>query len=117
MLSALLFFVLAFATIVALVWSSMQLLHREEDPLGDRLIELRNAGAVGSGRERRKGRGFAGRFLNVIAAVSGGDDWIKGSDKRLRQAGYRGEQVLGNYMLIAVGWFGLCVGGMLWAQR
>ncbi|MES1258687.1 MAG: type II secretion system F family protein [Acidobacteriota bacterium] len=117
MLSALLFFLLAFATIVALVWTGVQLLGREDDPLGERLVELRNAGTVAAGRERRAGRGFAGRFMNLLASIPGGDDWIKGSEKRLRQAGYRGEKALGNYMLVAAGWFVLCVGGMLWAQR
>lgn len=117
MLSAILFFILSFATIVVLVWTSVQLLRTEEDPLGERLLELRSAGAVGAGRERHAGRGFAGRFINAVGSIPGGDDWIKGSEKRLRQAGYRGEQVLGNYMLIAAGWFVFCIGGMLWAQR
>lgn len=117
MLTAVLFFVLAFATMVALVWSAMQLMQREEDPLGERLVELRSAGIIGAGRERRAGRGFTGGFMNAIAALPGGEDWIKGSEKRLRQAGYRGEKALGNYMMVAVGWFVLCVGGMLFAQR
>ena len=117
MLTALLFFVVAFATIVALVWSGARLLQPEDDPLGERLVELRSAGILGGASERRNGRGFAGRFLNTIAALPGGNDWIKGSDKRLRQAGYRGEKALGNYMVIAVAWFVLCLGGMIFAQR
>lgn len=117
MLSALLFFLLAFATIVVLVWAGMQLMHTEEDPLGERLTELQNAGPVNSGPVRRKGRGVTGRIMNIISAIPGGDDWIKGSEKRLRQAGYRGEKAVANYMLIAAAWLLLCIGGMIYAQR
>jgi len=117
MLMAMLFFLLAFATLVTLVWAGAQLWKTEEDPLGDRLLELRSNGPVGSGRERRRGRGLAGPLINALAFVPGGDDWIKGSEKRLRQAGYRGEAALGAYMAIAVSWFAFCIGGMLWLQR
>ena len=112
MLNALLFFVLAFAAIVGLVRAGVQLFHTEEDPLGDRMLELQNAAGVGGGRERRTTRGWSGRFMGMVASVPGGEDWIKGSEKRLRQAGYRGDKVLGNYMMIAAGWLVLCLGGM-----
>ena len=114
---AVLFFVVAFATIVALVWAGTQLFRSEEDPLGDRMAELQNTVTVGGVRERRPSRGLAGRFLNMVTSVPGGEDWIKGSEKRLRQAGYRGEKALGNYMVIAASWLLLCLGGMLFAQR
>ncbi len=117
MISAFLFFLLAFGTMVLLVWAGGQLLTPEEDPLGERLVELRNAGTVGGVRERKSGKGFAGRMMNTLASIPGGEDWIKGSEKRLRQAGYRGEKALGNYMVIAVLWFVFCIGGMLFAQR
>ncbi|HZL56108.1 MAG TPA: hypothetical protein VFC21_03460, partial [Bryobacteraceae bacterium] len=115
---ALVFFVLAFATIVTLVWAGAQLLQTQEDPLSDRLADLRNAGLVAAGgNERIRGRGFAGRFVNGINAIPGGEDWVRGSQKRLRQAGYRSEEALGNYCLMAVAFFLLCCGGMLFLQR
>jgi tight adherence protein C len=115
---AVLFFILAFATIVTLVWTGMQLLQPNDDPLGERLGELRNSGMLGAGgSEMIRGRGFTGRFVNAINAIPGGGDWVKGSQKRLRQAGYRSEAALGNYCVLAVCFFALCVGGMLYVQR
>ena len=115
---AVLFFILAFATIVTLVWTGVQLLQPNDDPLGERLGELRNSGMVGAGgSEAIRGRGFTGRFVNAIHAIPGGGDWVKGSQKRLRQAGYRSEAALGNYCVLAVCFFALCVGGMLYVQR
>ncbi len=118
MLSAILFFILVMATIVALIWAGGQLMTADEDPLGDRLTELRSAGIVGgnSRGERRSTRGFAGRVVSAITSMPGGEDWIKGSEKRLRMAGYRGETALQNYMVIALGWFIFCFGGMVLAQ-
>lgn len=115
---AILFFVLSFATIVALVWSGTQLFAANEDPLGDRLVELQTVatGPVGD-RPTRRGRGFLNRFMRAIAAVPGGDDWIKGSEKRLRQAGYRNEKTVGIYMVIAVSVLAFFLGGMLWLER
>ena len=118
MLGALLFFVLAFATIVTLVWTGVQLLQPSDDPMGDRLVELRNAGMVGAaGGERIRGRGFTGKFVNAINGIPGGEDWVKGSHKRLRQAGYRSEEALGNYVVLAVCFFLFCALGMLFLQR
>jgi tight adherence protein C len=117
MFTAILFFVFAFATLAALVWTGAQLLQTEDDPLGDRLLELRTAGLVGPARERLGGRGFPGRFLKFVATIPGGEDWIKGSQKRLRQAGYRSERALDIYMMIAAGTLVFCLGGMLFLQR
>jgi tight adherence protein C len=117
MLSALLFFLLAFATIVALVWVGVLLLRTEENPLNERLTELQNSGMAGGARERLSGRGSMGKFLAMVSSVPGGEDWIRGSEKRLRQAGYRGERALGNYMVMAAVWLLFCVGGMVVAQR
>jgi tight adherence protein C len=116
---AILFFLVATATLGTLVWSGVALFHREEDPLADRLLELQTTPqtTAAAPRARRRVKGFTGRVLGLISAVPGGDDWIKGSEKRLRLAGYRGEQVLGIYMMIAAGFFLLCLGGMLFLQR
>ena len=118
MMTPIFFFVLAFITLVTLVWAGVQLLRPHEDPLGDRLQELRNAGMVvgKTGGTRSKG-GFSGKFVNMIAAIPGGDDWIRGSQKRLRQAGYRNEESLGVYMTIAFSFLVCTLGGMLFLQR
>jgi len=118
MLGALLFFIFAFVTIATLLWAGAQLLQPGDDPLAERLVELRSAGTIGApGSEAITGRGFAGRFVIAINAIPGGADWVKGSQKRLRQAGYRSEAALGNYCVMAVCFFVLCVGGMLFVQR
>jgi tight adherence protein C len=118
MTSAILFFIFAFATVVALVWCAVHLFRPADDPLADRLNALVNAGAVtAAGGQMRAARGFSGNFLNFIASIPGGEAWIKGSGRRLRQAGYRGERALGIYITIASGVLVLCLGGMLWLQR
>src|SRR5579863_7634190 len=53
----------------------------------------------------------------MIGSIPGGEDWIKGSEKRLRQAGYRGERAVGVYMMIAAAALVICLGGMLYLQR
>lgn len=117
MLTSLLFFVLCFAVLATLVWTGAQLLKPQEDPLGDRLGELQNVVMAGGGRERIRGRGMAGRLVHAIQSIPGGDDWVRGSQKRLRQAGYRSEEALGTYMVLAVLFLILCIGGMLFLQR
>jgi tight adherence protein C len=117
MLASLLFFVICFAVLVTLVWTGVQLLKPAEDPLADRLVELQNNGLVAAGKERIRGRGFTGRLLRLIASIPGGDDWVRGSQKRLRQAGYRSEEALGTYMALASAFLFLCIGGMLFVNR
>jgi tight adherence protein C len=118
MLGPLLFFVLAFATLAALGWSGFMLLRSGRDPLDDRLAELRALGPVRAGGvEVVKGRGFAGQFVNAINTIPGGRDWVKVSQKRLRQSGYRSDEALANYSAMAVCFFGLCMGAMLYLQR
>lgn len=112
------FFTLTFATLAALFWTGYHLLHSQEDPLADRLSELQSASsAAASERASRSGRGFLNRYVRALAAIPGGEDWIKGSEKRLRQAGYRGERALGIYMLIASAAMVFFVGGMLFLER
>jgi tight adherence protein C len=119
MLTAILFFILTLATILALIWGGIELFTPRENPLEDRLNELQNntMTPTAGNRQRRSRRGTANRFLNMIGSIPGGDDWIKGSEKRLRQAGYRGEQALGIYMMIAAATLVLSLGGMLFLQR
>jgi tight adherence protein C len=117
MLTPLFFFIVAFVTLVTLVWTGVQLVKPNEDPLGDRLIELQNAGMVGGSKERVKGVGLPGRFVRMITFIPGGGDWISGSQKRLRQAGYRSDESLGIYMGIAFSFLAFCLLGMLFLQR
>jgi tight adherence protein C len=112
------FFALTFATIAALLWTGYHLLRSQEDPLAERLSELQSAStAVAGERGARSRRGFLNQFVRTLAAIPGGEDWIKGSEKRLRQAGYRGERALGIYMLIASSVLVVFVGGMLVLER
>ena len=112
------FFILTFATVAALLWTGVQLMRSREEPLTDRLSELQSASpsATGVGTSNRR-RGFLNRYVAVLASLPGGADWIKGSDKRLRQAGYRGERALGVYMIVASAVFLVAVGGMLYFVR
>src|SRR5579884_2018561 len=116
MFSAIIFFLLAFATIVTLVWTGAELFRPREDALGGRLMELQGAGMIGAG-ERTTPSGFPTRFLRFVQAIPGGEDWIKGSQKRLRQAGYRSERALSIYLMIAAWVLLFCLGGMLFLQR
>ena len=58
MLVGALFFILAFGTVVALLWAGFQLFTVQEDPLADRLEELQaHAVVTGNPIRRRKGGG------------------------------------------------------------
>ena len=119
MLTSLLFFILALATIMLLIWTGVQVLRPRDNPLSDRLNELRNntAGVAADTRERRGGKGFLNRFVATVAGIPGGEDWVKESEKRLRQAGYRGERAIGIYSVAAVSAFAACIAGMIILQR
>ncbi len=110
----LLYFLLAGLTLCAIIWTGTKLLAEPDDFLEDRLTELRGAA---SNRQARSTQGVSGKFLTFIGTLPGAGDWIKGSEKRLRQAGYRGEKVLGNYIMIAAGFFVFCMAGMIYANR
>lgn len=118
MLRILIFFLLSGFTLTALVWAGMQLLQPNEDPLADRLAGL-ESGVSGATVERtRRGRhGLLNQFVNFISGIPGGEDWLKENEKRLRQAGYRGERAIGIYSMIAAGVLVACLLGMLWLQR
>ncbi len=112
------FFILAFATIAALLWGGDRLLRTREDPLGDRLAELQNLSSAPSGDSHsRSRRGFLNRYVRAIAALPGGEDWIRGGEKRLRQAGYRGETPIGIYTVIASLFLVFCLAVMAYLQR
>ena len=101
MLTPILFFVLAAATLSAMLWAGIQLFGNQEDPLGDRLEELQSRAMVTSGRalRRRAGGGFLNSFLYLISIVPGGEDWLRDTEKELAQAGIRKKEALALYAL------------------
>ena len=100
MLTPILFFLLAFTTLSAMIWAAIQLFGNQEDPLGDRLDELQSHAMVSSARtQRRRGGGFLNTFLYLISLVPGGEDWLRGTEKELAQAGIRKKQALALYAL------------------
>lgn len=119
MLAPLLFFVLAFATIGALVWAGIQLWQVEESPLEDRLAELQSqsTSTAVQFRRRHRGRGFLDRFLFVISHLPGMDDYLNDSEKELAQAGIRNRQALASFVLGHAAFMALMIGGMIYLQR
>jgi tight adherence protein C len=120
MIEGAIFFVFALATLVALMWSGIQLFENQEDPLGDRLEELQAHSMVptASRHPRRKGGGgFLNSFLYLVSLVPGGEEWLHDTEKELNQAGVRKRQALAIYATGIVLWMAFCLGGMLWLQR
>jgi tight adherence protein C len=114
-MGSLLFFVVAFITLAALMWCALQLTKEQEDPLGERLDSIQNATMVaGTGKaKRKKGKGIMG----VIASVPGADDWIKENEKRLRQAGVKAPSAIVYYTVFNAIFLLILLGGMLYIQR
>lgn len=113
------FFVAAFATVAALLWSSYQLFHEQEDPLADRLEELQaHALASATRAPRRKGGGgFLNSFQYLVSLFPGGDDWLRGAERELNQAGIRRRHATAVFALSQILFLVLAVGGMAWFQR
>jgi tight adherence protein C len=117
-MSTILFFILTLAIVFSLIWAGYQLLQSQDDPLSERLAELQvSASAVQAERRSRNRRGFLNRYVRIISSLPGGEDWIKGGEKRLRQAGYRGDRAIGIYTVIASLTLIVCLAGMLYLQR
>lgn len=100
MLNAL-FFLLVGATLSILLWSGFELFSDSEDPLGDRMEELQTRALVSAARiSRRKSTGTGGdRVLYLVSLLPGGDDWIRGSEKLLVQAGVRRKNAIAFYIV------------------
>lgn len=114
------FFLLAFATVAALLWSSMQLFRSQEDPLADRLEQLQTTAMVTPAqaqRARQAGSGFFGGFLYLISLVPGGEDWIRDSEKHLNQAGIRNQRAVALYGLLNIFFLAALLAGTVWLQR
>lgn len=98
---ALLFFILMFAALAAMVWSGLQLLQPPENALDDRLGELmatrRQNEARGS--KRKLGGGFLNSFLYFVALIPGVDSVLEESEQLLRQGGFRNREGLAWYAM------------------
>jgi tight adherence protein C len=119
MLTDLLFFLFTGATLSLLIWSGAELFRNQEDPLGDRLEGLQSQAMVVAARaERRKraGRGLD-RFLYLVALFPGGDDWMRGTEKLLNQAGVRRKQALAVYTILVILLVLSLTAGLLYLQR
>ncbi len=112
------FFIFAFLTVAALVWSSFELFREQEEPLGDRLEELQAHAMVGTQRapRRKGGGGFFNRLLWLISNF-GGEEWIRDTEKELAQAGVRQRAAVAWYALFQILFFCTLMGGMLFLQR
>jgi tight adherence protein C len=120
MLIGVLFFLLAFATLAALLWSSLQLFQSQENPLADRLGQLQASAMVTPAqaqRSRKAGGGFFGGFLYLISLVPGGEDWIRDSEKHLNQAGIRNQRAVALYGLLNLFFLAALLTGAVWLQR
>ena len=118
MLTPTLFFLMAFATFSALLWTGFQLFRDQEDPLGDRLEELQSRALVTSARvPRRRGGGFLNTVLYFVSMFPGGEDWLRGTEKELAQAGIRRKQALALYALGHISFMLAILAAMFYFQQ
>jgi tight adherence protein C len=117
-LTATVFFLFAFATMATIVWCLMELFKNQEDPLGDRLEELKsNAMVVGTRAARRpSGGGFVNNFLYGLGVI-GLEGWMKETQKELNQAGMRSKQALAVYASLNLAFLLLLIAGAVYLQR
>jgi tight adherence protein C len=115
----LLFFLFAATTLTAIVWSSIELLKRREDPLAERLEELQASAESTAARahKRQAGGGFLNQFLYVLSMVPGLDDYLTDTEKELAQAGIRRKQALAYFVLFHLLFMLAMLGGMAYFQR
>jgi tight adherence protein C len=114
-----LFFLFAFLTLGALMWSGHELFRDREDPLGDRLEELQTHAMVGGNRtpRRKAGGGFLNSFLYFVSLFPGGEGWLREVEKELAQAGIRRKSSVALYALFCVLFMIAMLGGMFLLQR
>jgi len=104
MLTAIVFGILAFATITALLACGLYLLDSQESPLTERLEELRLHAMTGAtrGERRRAGSGFWSWVAFVISRFPGGEDWLAGAEKDLAAAGVRRRNAAVAYVFLSI---------------
>jgi tight adherence protein C len=118
MLLPLLFFVLMFATLAALLWSGVELFREREDPLADRLEELQaHAMASVTYTPRRRGGGLLNNVLYLISLAPGGETWLRDTEKELAQAGVRRRRALAFYAFFQSTFLLSLIGLMLYLGR
>ena len=108
MIAAAFFFLLAFATLVALLWSGFHLFHQEDSPLDDRLEQLQSSNPntmtpLSRGRRRRAGGGILDSMIYFISIFPGGEDWLRDTERELSSAGVMRRELVALY----------CVGNVL----
>lgn len=103
----------------ALMWSGYEIFRNQEDPLGDRLEELQAHAIVASSSapRRKAGGGFLNSFLYFVSLFPGGEDWLRGTEKELAQAGIRNKQALAVYAFGQILFMGTALVTMLYFQR
>ena len=67
-------------------------------------------------RRKRAGRGLD-RFLYLVGIIPGGDDWMRGTEKLLRQAGVRRKQALAVYTILVILFTLSLSAGLIYLQR
>jgi tight adherence protein C len=119
MILAIVFFILAFSTLVALLWSGLQLFRQQEDPLSDRLGELQASALVSTARSHRtwRGGGFLNGFLHLVSLIPGMDEYLRDTEKELAQAGIRRKRALATYVFGHALFMLAMLAGMLYLQR
>lgn len=119
-ITAAFFFILVFATIVAIVWSGYHVFANQENPLEDRLMELQSV-AVASGEQRRTvrrraGGGLLNSLMYLISMAPGGEDWLRDNERELRAAGVRRQEGIALYSVGHALFFIALMGLMLYLQ-
>ena len=111
------FFLIAFLTIAALLWSGAQLFQTSEQPLAARLRELQSHAMVSNDRSaRRKGGGFFNGFLYLLS-LAGGEGWIRDTERELNQAGIRNKRAEAVYALFNLVFLVVLLAGAAWLQK
>jgi len=113
-----LFFVLMFATLIALIWSGFELFRDQEDPLADRLEELQSHAIARKGYQpRQRGGGLLNNFLYLISLAPGADGWLRDTERELAQAGVRRRQALALYSFFQLTFLLVLIAAMMYVQR
>jgi tight adherence protein C len=66
---------------------------------------------------RKAGGGFLNSFLYFVSLFPGGEEWLRGTEKELAQAGIRNKQALAVYAFGQILFMGTALGAMLYFQR
>ena len=119
LLGELAFFLLSGGVFSLLIWSTMEFLRSDDNPLDDRLEDLGSQAMVATARTTRFKTGDTGlgRFLHIVSLVPGAEDWLRDSKRLLHRAGFRREPALGIYVILFLVFVALVLGGMARLQQ